>query len=166
MQVREIMSNHPVSVDEDEPVRTAVELMVDGHIGSVVVTRQGDAKPYKVGILTRSDVLALECEDLDEPAPSGALTRLVDRLRSSSRSQLDEVTVGEVMSSPLVTVSPKTAVEEAIRLMEAEDVRHVVVTEQLRAIGVVTPTDVMEHHPEAVELARRHGARGPEWDDR
>ena len=39
MQVRDIMSEQPVSVDEDEPVRTAVELMVDRHIGSIIVTR-------------------------------------------------------------------------------------------------------------------------------
>ncbi|WP_257299503.1 cyclic nucleotide-binding/CBS domain-containing protein [Haloarchaeobius sp. FL176] len=165
MQVRDIMSEQPVSVDEDEPVRTAVELMVDRHIGSIIVTRQGDAKPYKVGILTRTDVLALECEDHDEPTPRGALTRLLDRLRSSSQSRLDTVTVGEVMSTPLVTVSPKVAVEDVVKQMQAEGVRHIAVTEQLQAIGVVTPTDVMEHHPEAVELARRLGGRGPDWGD-
>ena len=166
MQVREIMSKPPVSVDEDVPVRTAVELMVDEHIGSVIVTRQGTARPYKVGILTRSDVLALEYEDHGDSTPSSALARFLDRFRGSSDSPLDDVTVGEVMSSPLVTVSPTLSVEDVVKRMQSEGIRHVVVTEKLQAIGIVTPTDGMEHHPEAVELARRLGARGPDWDDR
>lgn len=166
MQVRDIMSKQPVTVDEDEPVRTAVERMVDEHIGSVIVTRRGKSKPYKVGILTRGDVLALECDDHGGTTPSGALARFLDRLRRSSRSPLDAVTVGEVMSTPLVTVSPKTSVEDAVKRMQEEAVRHIVVTEKLRPIGVVTPTDVMEHHPDAVELARRLGGRGPDWGDR
>ncbi|WP_440990528.1 CBS domain-containing protein [Haloarchaeobius baliensis] len=166
MQVREIMSKHPVSVDEDASVRTAVELMVDEHIGSVIVTRQGAARPYKVGILTRSDVLELERDEHGDTSPSGALARFLDRFRGSTNSTLDDVTVGEVMSSPLVTVSPKLSVEDVVKRMQAEGVRHVVVTEKLQAIGIVTPTDVMEHHPKAVELARRLGARGPDWGDR
>ncbi|MFD1646531.1 CBS domain-containing protein [Haloarchaeobius litoreus] len=165
MRVREIMSEQPVSVDEDEPVRTAAETMVDEHIGCVVVTRQGGARPYKVGILTKSDVLELECEHRTDAEERSTLGLVLDRLRSSNPSLLDEVTVGEVMSSPLVTVSPKTSVEEVIQRMQAEGVRHVVVTEKLQAVGIVTPTDVMEHHPEAIELARRLGGRGPDWGD-
>jgi predicted transcriptional regulator len=165
MQVREIMSKRPVTVGEHEPVRTAAELMVEEQIGSVIVTRQGNAKPYKVGILTKDDVLELECDQEATPGKRSTLARLLDRLRSSSSSPLDDVTVGDVMSSTLVTVSPKMSVEDVVKRMQAEDVHYVVVTEKLQAIGIVTPTDVMEYHPEAVELARRLGGRGPDWGD-
>ena len=163
MQVREIMTKHPVSVSEDAPVRTAVERMVDEGIGSVIVNREGSARPYKVGIITKSDVLALERERSERPQSNSTLGRLLDRLRGQTNSPLDDLTVGEVMSSPLVTVSPKMSVEDVVKRMQTEKVRHVVVTEKLQPIGIVTPTDVMEHHPKAVELARRLGSRGPDW---
>jgi CBS domain-containing protein len=166
MQVREIMSKRPVSVDEEESVRTAVEVMIDEKIGCVIANRQGTSRPYKVGILTRSDVLELERGRSGRPPPTSTLGRLLDRLRGPTTSPLDDLTVGEAMNSPLVTVSPKTSVEDVVKRMQAEDVHHVVVTEKLQAIGIVTPTDVMEHHPEAVELARRLGSRGPNWDER
>ncbi|XP_062225149.1 uncharacterized protein LOC133923881 [Phragmites australis] len=56
-----------------------------------------------------------------------------------------ESTVGEVMSSPAITLTPEKTVLEAAALMLKEKVHRIpVVNEQLQVIGIVTRTDIFQ----------------------
>lgn len=55
MKVRDIMSGHPVTLDENATIRNATELLGKGEFSSVVITRDGKV----AGIVTNTDLIRL-----------------------------------------------------------------------------------------------------------
>ena len=117
MQVRNLMRSPVVSVGPEEGLRHAAQVMQEHGTGSVVVERGGQV----VGILTERDVLR-------------AVAQVGD---------LAAARAGEHMSAPVVTASPNWDVTVAAAEMHARHIRHLVVVEQGRALGVLSLRDVM-----------------------
>jgi CBS domain-containing protein len=89
-----------LEIDADAPVLEAVKRMVDANVGSLIVKHGGEI----TGIVSERDYLRRVARD----GPTG-----------------DEVTVGEIMSSPLIVVSPETSIDECMALMTDRRIRHV-----------------------------------------
>jgi signal-transduction protein with cAMP-binding, CBS, and nucleotidyltransferase domain len=117
MQVRSIMKSPAVSIDPEQSLRRAAQVMREHGIGSVVVTRDGRL----VGILTERDVMH-------------AAAQLGD---------VENAHVGDYMTAPVVTASPSWDVMVAATEMSQRRIRHLVVIEQDQALGVVSLRDVM-----------------------
>lgn len=137
MQVREIMSSPVVTVADDESLRGAVGAMLDRGVGSVVVVDTGP-----VGIVTRTDAL-----------------RAVHRDGGS----LADVAARKAMSRDLVTVTKRTSVTSALDEMARHGVKKLPVRDGIELVGIVTMTDVAEHHPDAVNEVRGRVSREPDW---
>lgn len=59
--------------------------------------------------------------------------------------------VGERMSHPIITVSPKTAMQDALKLMKDEKIRRLpVVDSRGKLIGIVTESDLLQASPSDV----------------
>jgi acetoin utilization protein AcuB len=56
---------------------------------------------------------------------------------------LDALTIGEIMTRTVFTVTPEWPVEEAARLMTREKISALPVTQDGRLVGIVTETDVV-----------------------
>jgi signal-transduction protein with cAMP-binding, CBS, and nucleotidyltransferase domain len=117
MQVRNLMKSPVVSVDPDQSLQRAAQVMQEHGIGSVVVEQAGQL----VGILTERDVMH-------------AAARLGD---------VSQARVGEHMTAPVVTASPNWDVTVAAAEMHDRHIRHLVVVEQGGALGVLSVRDVM-----------------------
>ncbi|HZD02373.1 MAG TPA: CBS domain-containing protein [Actinomycetes bacterium] len=117
MQVRNLMKSPVVSVAPEESLRGAAQAMREHEIGSVVVERGGQV----VGILTERDVMH-------------AAAQLGD---------IQQARVGDHMTAPVVTASPNWDVTVAATEMSDRHIRHLVVLEQGRAIGMLSVRDVM-----------------------
>lgn len=78
--------------------------------------------------------------DLKRAMPSSA-TPLDAR---AAGAVLDGVAVSQIMTRPVLTTGPMFPVEEAARMMIAEKISALPVTEGGRLIGIVTETDVLE----------------------
>ncbi|HEV8650118.1 MAG TPA: CBS domain-containing protein [Actinomycetes bacterium] len=117
MQVRNLMQQPVVSVGPGQSVRQAARLMQDHVIGSVVV-QEGDRL---AGILTERDVLRAVAEGRD----------------------LERTPVAELMTKSLVTAGPNWDVVVAASVMTANRIRHLVVQEQDRLLGVLSLRDVL-----------------------
>lgn len=118
MQVRNLMKTPVVSIGPEESLRRAAQVMREHGTGSVVVVEQGDRL---AGILTERDVMH-------------AVARLGD---------VEQARVGDHMTTPVVTASPGWDVAVAATRMSEQNIRHLVVVEQGRALGVVSVRDVM-----------------------
>jgi CBS domain-containing protein len=122
-RVSEILGDkgHDVlEIQADAPVLEAVKRMVDANVGSLLVTKDGDV----AGIVSERDYLRRVARD----GPTG-----------------DEVTVGEIMSSPLIVVSPETPIDECMALMTDRRIRHVPVVEGGGdVVGIVSIGDVVK----------------------
>jgi CBS domain-containing protein len=123
LAVADVMTMDPVAVGVDATVEEAEELFTAYRISGLPVV---DAHGHLVGVLSRTDLLA-------EGAPT--VRRLVRGLASGLR-------VGELMSSPPITVGLESTLTEAARIMRDERVhRLVVVNEHDEPIGVLSATD-------------------------
>jgi len=121
-RVSEILGDKGRAVLEIEAGATvldAVRQMVDANVGSLLVKHDGEI----AGIVSERDYL----RRVARHGPTG-----------------EEVTVGEIMSSPLIVVGPETSIDECMALMTDRRIRHVPVVENGDVIGIVSIGDVVK----------------------
>jgi CBS domain-containing protein len=123
------------SVDAEEPVLAAIQIMADRHVGALPVLRDGQL----VGIVSERDY-----------------ARKVVLLRRSSA----ETPVWQIMSAPVVTVGPEDAVRHCMQIMTERRIRHLPVVDGTGSIvGMVSIGDlvraVIEEQQETIEQLER-----------
>ena len=106
-------------IGADAPVLEAARLMVERNVGSLLVM-EGDET---VGIVTERDYLRrVAAEELDGK----------------------KTPVREIMSGPLIVVTPKTSIDECMAVMTNRRIRHLPVVEDGAVAGVVSIGDVVK----------------------
>jgi CBS domain-containing protein len=111
------MSENLITVDAQNKIKNAIELMVKKDVGSIVVTEKG--KP--VGIVTERDISKRTCIS----------------------ENLCDKRIEDIMSTPIITVDSETAIGEAGELMDEKNIRRLLVTKDGRIVGIVTQKDLM-----------------------
>ena len=121
MYVREFMSADPVCCTPQSSLAEVARLMVDCDCGEIPVIASADSgKP--VGVITDRDITC--------------------RTVAKGLNPLD-LTAADCMSSPVITVTPDTILEECCRTMEEHQIRRVpVVDEAGCCCGVVSQADI------------------------
>ena len=118
-------SGEIVACDTRTTVRDAVRLLAERRIGAMPVYAGGKV----AGIFSERDVVY----ELAEQGPA----------------MLDKA-VGEVMTSPPITVTPATGVLEALELMTLRRIRHLPVVNGDDMIGFVSIGDLVKHRIDRV----------------
>jgi CBS domain-containing protein len=118
LRVRDVMTADIITVKTTDKVSNAIEMMTAHDIGSVIVTQDG--KPQ--GVVTERDILKRVCPE---------------------HLCIKGVTVGEIMSSPLVHIEADAGLGQASSLMALKDVRRLLVMDKGKVVGIVTQKDVM-----------------------
>ena len=108
-----------LEIDAEASVLEAVQLMVEKNVGSLLVTVGGEIS----GIVTERDYLR--------------------RVTLEGRTDA-ETRVGEIMSSPLVVVTPETSIDECMAVMTDRRIRHLPVVEEGSVVGVVSIGDLVK----------------------
>lgn len=107
------------SVDPQDTVLRALEVMAEKNIGAVVVL---DESREMVGIFSERDY-----------ARKGVLHGRVAR----------DTPVGDLMSSVVFTVGPSQSIEDCMELMTDKRVRHLPVVDEGELIGIISIGDVV-----------------------
>lgn len=115
-----------ITCDVNDSVRDAIGLLAGKRIGAVPVLENGTL----VGIFSERDVLY-------RMADEGALC--LDRR------------VGDVMTSPAITVDRGAKVEEALGLMTRRRIRHLPVTDNGAMCGFISIGDLVKSRMDEVE---------------
>ena len=121
-QISEILTEkgrRVLKIDADASVLEAVELMVEENVGSLLVTDSGDV----TGIVTERDYLR--------------------RVALEGRTDA-ETSVREIMSSPLIVVTPETAIAECMALMTNKRIRHLPVVDAGEVAGIISIGDLVK----------------------
>ena len=106
-------------ISTEASVFDAISTMASNNIGALLVMK---AKKLK-GIVSERDYTR----------------KVILKGRSSKK-----ITVGEIMTSKLICVSPENSIGEALRLMNDERVRHLPVVEGDRVLGVLSIGDLVK----------------------
>jgi CBS domain-containing protein/uncharacterized protein (DUF2267 family) len=107
-----------VALDPETPVLDAARAIENNSIGAVVVQEKGQV----VGIVTDRDLTI----------------RIVGRGLDPKTTQLRDV-----MTAPVITLSPRDGQDDAIRMMQERNVRRIPLVERGRFVGMVTLDDLL-----------------------
>lgn len=112
-------------IDGSATVAEALKHMHEKKVSSLVVNRRDVADAW--GMVTKKDIV----------------TKVIDP--GPTRRNLSSTKVHEVMSKPLVTVSPKLAIKYCIRLMAKAGVTRAPVFDGKEIIGILSFTDIFNN---------------------
>lgn len=119
-EISDYMISTVLSIDIESSVQEAAQYMVSQSIGSVLVKEFDEY----VGIVTETD-----------------LTRKV-----LGKGLNPETTrVSEIMTSPILSMDCYLPVEEANRFMHKNKIRHLVVTEEEKIVGILSVKDLVAY---------------------
>lgn len=121
MEVKDIMTPDPACCTPGSSLEEAAKLMIDFDCGEIpVVDDLKNCMP--VGVITDRDIT---CRTVGK-----GLNPL-------------EMTVGDVMSTPLVSVTPDTSLEDCMEMLEENQIRRVpVVDAGGKCVGIVALADI------------------------
>jgi CBS domain-containing protein len=118
-EILEDKGGEVLKIDAEASVFEAVERMVERNVGSLLVTEGGEI----TGIVTERDYLR--------------------RVTLEGREER-ETPVREIMSSPLIVVTPDTTIDECMALMTDRRIRHLPVVEDGTVVGLVSIGDLVK----------------------
>ena len=125
IRIDEVMIRKAVTIESGESIQNATESMQKNSSSSLIVTKKGKI----TGILTTRDVVSRVVAKGLDPA---------------------KLTVGDVMSSPVIMLRPETPLSEALKIMIQRKIKKVpLITgdeEKAELIGLVSFSDVVEYH--------------------
>jgi CBS domain-containing protein len=109
-----------LQIEADATVLDAIKSMVESNVGALLVTDDGNV----TGIVTERDYLR--------------------RVTLEGRTE-QETLVRDIMTAPLVYVTPETSVEECMAVMTERRIRHVPVFSEGRdLVGIVSIGDLVK----------------------
>lgn len=124
MEVKDIMTKNPACCTPDTNLQEVARLMVEHDCGESPVVESKQSMKL-VGVITDRDITC--------------------RTVAKGKNPL-EMTAGDCMSSPCVTVTPEMSMEDCCQVMEENKVRRVpVVDENGACCGIVAQADIAQY---------------------
>jgi CBS domain-containing protein len=117
----DVMTKHVVRVEPDSTVAKAIELMKQWNVSSLLVRRESGIDTW--GFMTVTDLIEkVVAEGLDP----------------------EEIHVHQIMSKPVITVSPRNSLQECAALLARADIRRVLVYDGKEIVGIVSSSDIFK----------------------
>lgn len=117
----DVMTRHIVDIEASATVAQAIEKMRERNISSLLIRPEGDMHTW--GFMTDTDLIEEVVAKGLDPA---------------------EVYVHEIMSKPVITVSPRSSLQECAALLARAEIRRVLVYDGKDIIGIVSSSDIFK----------------------
>jgi CBS domain-containing protein len=115
----EMMTKDVIDIEPDATVAQAIAKMKEVNVSSLLVKRDGGMHTW--GFMTETDVIEKVVAHGFDP---------------------EKVLVSEIMSRPVITVSPSFSLEECAGLLSRADIRRVLVYDGQSIVGLVSSSDI------------------------
>ncbi|HEX9318331.1 MAG TPA: CBS domain-containing protein [Nitrososphaeraceae archaeon] len=126
--VSEIMTTGIETIGLEDNAQEAAKKMNHKNVSSLVVVDKDD---QAVGIVTERDLVREVCVQ-----------------DASSNQHI----IKNIMSSPIVTIDPNSSVETAANVMMQNKVRHLVVVNEKKTLGIITATNFVNYLNQHLDL--------------
>jgi crotonyl-CoA carboxylase/reductase len=119
-RVRDLMHRGVITCSLETSIRDVAKMMDVNRIRSVVVT--------------------------DDQGSVSGIVSLISILKAWGKD-LDKITAEDILQPYTVTVSPDSALEEAVKLLQKKRIEHLVIVspQGRRAVGVLTTFDIIQY---------------------
>ena len=117
--VGQLMTKNLSAIGEEASVHEAARSMHQQRIGSLLVQRHNEY----AGIITETDIVKGVAEQRD----------------------MRQLTVQELMSSPIISIDQKLSPQYARDLMADRHIRHLAVTEEKNIVGIISARDLLAY---------------------
>lgn len=126
-KVSDAMTRKPISVAPDRTIYECSKIMLQNHVGSMLVVVKGELN----GILTEQDIVRkVVAKGLDPK----------------------NTTVKDIMITNLITMQPDADIYDALVLMRDRNIRHLPIMHKKEMLGYLTIKDILKIEPELFEL--------------
>jgi CBS domain-containing protein len=126
--VGQLMTERLETISPSDTAQEAAKKMRDKKVSSLVIT---DVEDKPIGIVTERDLVRQVC------------TKVINS---------NAVIVHHIMSSPLATIDANSSVEVAADIMIQNKVRHLLVVDENKVLGIITPSDFTGYLKEKLNL--------------
>jgi CBS domain-containing protein len=120
ISIMDILNKDVKTAEQKQNIFEISKIMFDNNIGSVVIIDNYESK-NPVGIVTERDII---------------------RILSSTQLANLQVPIKEFMSHPIVTLSSKSSILDAMKLMYERKIRRIIILEGNSFVGIVTEHDI------------------------
>lgn len=135
LRVGDAMTKGVIYATPKENIQRIAEIMKKNDIDSVIVMEKGKG----VGIVTDRDIISKVVADGRDPIAT---------------------LVSEIMTSPLITITPSKDIDDAARIMRDKDIRRLIVVQNGKIIGILSEFDLVRVEPAMHLLISEHS----KWD--
>lgn len=149
MNVADAMTKDPVTCQAGDSIADVAGIMRSNKVGGIPVIEEGRL----VGIVTETDLISLlmtkgPSDDLWLPSPLEVIELPLREIISweNTKKALTDIRnqkIAEIMSCPVITVTPEDDVETAAKLMLKKKVDRLCVVENDKLVGIITREDIV-----------------------
>lgn len=128
-KVQDIMTRDPHTLEADDVLDLADDLMSMARIRHIPILAAGKL----VGIVSQRDLFF------------SALVKALGLQQREQKDLMKTIRARELMSRPVITISPGASVKEAARLMGENKIGCLLVVKGKQFVGIVTETDILRY---------------------
>ena len=140
MLVGESMTKDPIVIRDDTPLDKAIKIMRDNKVRRLPVLND---KGALVGIVSERDLL------FASPSPATSLSIY------ELHYLMSRITVADVMTTEVITVTEDTPLQEAARIMADNKIGGLPVERKGELVGIITETDLFKIFLELLETQEK-----------
>ena len=127
MYVKDQMTRNPICIDENTPISKALDIMANKGFHRLPIV---DNDNHLLGLVTEG----LISENMAGSATSLSIYEL--------NYLISKMTVKDIMTTDIITISPDALLEEAAVKMRKHDIGCLIVTQNDVVIGIITQNDI------------------------
>jgi len=138
MLVRDVMTKNVLSITKYESIMEVANILTEKNISGLPVV---DKEHKVIGIITQADILSMVGVSREHTFKDLLKYMLGERLPERRIGDL----VGDIMTSPALTIKPDANIAEAVKIMDEKRIRRLtVVDENNLLIGILTRADILK----------------------
>ena len=114
--IKELLDNSILSVNSTVPAHEVAKLMENSDAGAIVVLEN----QIPVGIVTNKDLT----------------------IKIIAHSYPSDTPVRRIMSTPLISITPETEIDDAAKIMSSKKIRKLPIINDDEVMGIITASDI------------------------
>lgn len=138
MHVQDVMTKDVISIKKYESIMHVAQILSERSISGLPVV---DKENHVIGIITQADILSIMGIRKENTFKDLLKHMLGEPLPECKMGDL----VGDIMTSPAVTIKPRANIAEVARLMDEKSIRRLpVVDDNNVLLGIISRADILK----------------------